>query len=76
MSNGAWVSSNKYSLLGGLRAAGQLIAYELPMVLAVIGVIIQAETMNLQQIVVAQTAEQRILVGTRPAGHQDAEHRK
>ena len=51
-----WASANKYSLLGGLRAAGQLIAYELPMVLAVIGVIIQAETMNLQQIVVAQNA--------------------
>ncbi len=49
-----WASANKYSLLGGLRAAGQLIAYELPMVLAVIGVVIQAGTMNLQQIVVAQ----------------------
>ena len=49
-----WSSANKYSLLGGLRAAGQLIAYELPMVLAVIGVVIQAGTMNLQQIVVAQ----------------------
>ena len=51
-----WASANKYSLLGGLRAAGQLIAYELPMVLAVIGVVIQAGTMNLQQIVVAQNA--------------------
>ena len=49
-----WSSANKYSLLGGLRAAGQLIAYELPMVLAVVGVVIQAGTMNLQQIVVAQ----------------------
>jgi NADH-quinone oxidoreductase subunit H len=51
-----WASANKYSLLGGLRAAGQLIAYELPMVLAVVGVVIQAGTMNLQQIVVAQNA--------------------
>jgi NADH-quinone oxidoreductase subunit H len=49
-----WSSANKYSLLGGLRAAGQLIAYELPMVLAVMGVVIQAGTMNL--IVVAQNA--------------------
>ena len=49
-----WSSANKYSLLGGLRAAGQLIAYELPMILAVVGVVIQAGSMNLQQIVVAQ----------------------
>ena len=49
-----WSSANKYSLLGGLRAAGQLIAYELPMVLAVVGVVIQAGTMNLQEIVVKQ----------------------
>lgn len=51
-----WSSANKYSLLGGLRAAGQLIAYELPMVLAVVGVVIQAGTMNLQGIVEAQNA--------------------
>jgi NADH-quinone oxidoreductase subunit H len=49
-----WASANKYSLLGGLRAAGQLIAYELPLVLAVVGVIIQAGTLNMQGIVAAQ----------------------
>jgi NADH-quinone oxidoreductase subunit H len=49
-----WSSANKYSLMGGLRAAGQLIAYELPMVLAVVGVVIQAGTMNMQGIVAAQ----------------------
>jgi NADH-quinone oxidoreductase subunit H len=52
-----WSSANKYSLLGGLRAAGQLIAYELPMVLAVLGVVIQAGTMNLQTIVVRQNSD-------------------
>ena len=49
-----WASANKYSVTGGLRAAGQLIAYELPMVLAVVGVVIQAGTMSLQGIVHAQ----------------------
>jgi NADH-quinone oxidoreductase subunit H len=49
-----WASASKYSLLGGLRAAGQLIAYELPLVLAVVGVVIQAGTLNLQGIVTAQ----------------------
>ena len=44
-----WASANKYSLMGGLRAAGQLIAYELPMVLAVVGVVIQAGTLNLNR---------------------------
>ncbi|HEY5172245.1 MAG TPA: complex I subunit 1 family protein, partial [Acidimicrobiia bacterium] len=46
-----WASSNKYALLGALRAAAQLIAYELPLVLAVVGVVIQTGTMSLQGIV-------------------------
>ena len=50
-----WASASKYSLMGGLRAAGQLIAYELPLVLAVVGVIIQAGSLNMQDIVTAQT---------------------
>jgi NADH-quinone oxidoreductase subunit H len=49
-----WSSANKFSLLGGIRATGQLIAYELPMVLAVVGVVIQAGSLNLQTIVGAQ----------------------
>jgi len=52
-----WASANKYALLGALRAAGQLIAYELPMVLAVLGVVIQAGTINMQGIVAAQMGD-------------------
>jgi NADH-quinone oxidoreductase subunit H len=50
-----WSSANKYSLIGGLRAAAQLIAYELPLVLAVVAVVIQAGTMSLNGIVDAQS---------------------
>lgn len=49
-----WSSANKYSLMGGLRAAGQLIAYELPLVLAVVGTVIMAGTMSMGGIVEAQ----------------------
>jgi len=49
-----WSSGNKYSLIGGLRAGAQLIAYELPLVLAVVGVVIQAGTMSMVGITEAQ----------------------
>jgi NADH-quinone oxidoreductase subunit H len=49
-----WASANKYSLIGGLRAAGQLIAYELPLVLGVVGVVMMAGTLSLQGIVLSQ----------------------
>ena len=58
-----WASANKYSLLGGLRAAGQLIAYELPLVLGTLGVVIQAGSMNMQEIVVAQNSGADLRLG-------------
>lgn len=53
-----WSSANKYSLIGGLRAAAQLIAYELPLVLAVIAVAVQAGSLSLNDIVDAQASFQ------------------
>ena len=45
-----WSSYNKYSLLGGLRAAAQVISYEIPLVLSVVGLILLAGTMSVNQI--------------------------
>ncbi|HVM13768.1 MAG TPA: complex I subunit 1 family protein [Egibacteraceae bacterium] len=50
----AWSSANKYSLMGGIRAAAQLIAYELPLVLGAAAVVLQAGTLSLVGIVEAQ----------------------
>jgi NADH-quinone oxidoreductase subunit H len=48
---GGWASFNKYSLLGGLRAAAAVVSYELPLVLGALGVVMLAGTMNLVTIV-------------------------
>jgi NADH-quinone oxidoreductase subunit H len=50
----AWSSANKYSLMGGVRAAAQLIAYELPLVLAAAAVAMQAGSADLAVIVERQ----------------------
>lgn len=49
-----WGSDNKYALLGGVRAAAQLISYELPLILAVLAVAMVAGTLNINEIVAAQ----------------------
>ncbi|WP_043967017.1 NADH-quinone oxidoreductase subunit NuoH [Anoxybacillus thermarum] len=51
---GAWASNNKYALLGGMRAAAQMISYEVPLVMSVIGVILLSGSLNLNDIVEAQ----------------------
>jgi len=48
-----WSSANKYSLLGGMRAAAQLLSYELPMVLSAASVALAAGTLSLTGIVSA-----------------------
>lgn len=50
----AWSSNSKYSLLGGMRAGAQMISYEIPLVMSVLGVILFTGSMNLNDIVAAQ----------------------
>jgi NADH-quinone oxidoreductase subunit H len=50
-----WSSYNKYSLLGGLRSAAQVISYEIPLTLSVVGLILLAGTMSLNKIVEQQS---------------------
>lgn len=49
-----WSSNNKYSLLGGLRAAAQMISYELPLGLSIIGVLMLTGSLSMVEIVKAQ----------------------
>ncbi len=51
-----WSSNSKYSLLGGLRSSAQLISYELSMGLSIIGVLMVAGSLRLDQIVLHQTS--------------------
>jgi NADH-quinone oxidoreductase subunit H len=50
-----WASYNKYSLLGGLRAAAQIVSYEIPLTLSVVGLLLLAGTMSLNGIVQQQS---------------------
>jgi NADH-quinone oxidoreductase subunit H len=61
-----WSSANKFSLIGALRAAAQLIAYELPMILVSVAVVMQAGTLSLIGIAEAQHHYWYIL--TQPVG--------
>jgi NADH-quinone oxidoreductase subunit H len=51
---GGWASNSKYSFLGGLRSSAQLIAYELPLGLGILGVAMAAGSLNLTTIIVEQ----------------------
>lgn len=51
---GGWSSNNKYSLIGGMRTAAQMVSYEVFMGLSLIGVIMLSGSFNLRDIVMAQ----------------------
>ena len=50
-----WASNNKYSLMGAMRNVAQILAYELPIAFSVLSVIVLASSMNLTQIILAQS---------------------
>jgi NADH-quinone oxidoreductase subunit H len=53
---GGWASNNKYSLIGGLRSSAQLIAYEIPLGLGLLGVILYNGSLRLDSIIGEQAA--------------------
>jgi len=61
-----WASANKFSLIGALRAAAQLISYELPLVLGAAAIVMQAGTLSMVGIVQAQ--EKYWFVFSQPIG--------
>jgi NADH-quinone oxidoreductase subunit H len=53
---GGWSSNSKYSLLGSLRASAQIISYEIPLGMSVLGVVLLAGSMNVERIIAAQAS--------------------
>jgi NADH-quinone oxidoreductase subunit H len=50
-----WSSFNKYSLLGGLRSAAQVVSYEIPLTLSVVGIILLTGSLSLNQMTLDQS---------------------
>ena len=65
---GSWASNNKYAFLGGLRSAAQLISYEIPLGLGILGVVLASGSLRLDAIVQSQAEAGVWNVFTQPLG--------
>lgn len=65
---GGWASNNKYSFLGGLRSSAQLIAYEIPLGLGILGVILFSGTLRLDRIITDQATTGVWNIALQPLG--------
>ncbi|MFO1021062.1 MAG: NADH-quinone oxidoreductase subunit NuoH [Planctomycetales bacterium] len=65
---GGWASNNKYSFLGGLRSSAQLVSYELPLSLSIIGVVLIAGTVRMETIITSQASSGWWWIALQPLG--------
>lgn len=57
-----WASYNKYSLLGGLRAAAQMVSYEIPLTLSIVGAVVLAGTLSFTDLIAWQLEHGWLLI--------------
>ena len=65
---GGWASNNKYGFLGGLRSSAQLVAYEIPLGLGLLGVVLAAGSLRLDRIIDAQASSGTWYAFSQPLG--------
>ncbi len=63
-----WGSNNKYALLGGMRSAAQIVSYEVPLTLSILGVIMIVQSLSMVDIVTAQAKVYNWFIFRQPLG--------
>lgn len=57
-----WGSANKWAILGGLRAAGQLVSYEIPLIMAILGVAMLIQSLDIVEVVDGQSRVPNLII--------------